>query len=313
MTRDATIDVRVEVRPRPEDVETVGKGLRQFNVERLGDPSYQEMVVLARDPSGEVVGGLIGEMRWNALYVAKLWVHADHRGRGIGRALLTAAEARAREQGRTRVSLDTFEFQARPFYERLGYRLFGTLEGYPTGYRQFYLAKRLDGEAEAAPSMEQSEEGALIGRAIVRAISGPVWHGDPVETLLAGVSAQQAMARPIAGAHSIGELVRHLTAWARIVAQRARGEVVVPTDEMDWPAADVESDKQWEEARRLLDSEHVALASLAWSLGREVLDRQLPDGKTTIREMLHGVIEHAAYHGGQIALLRRALRAPVKQ
>jgi hypothetical protein len=39
--------------------------------------------------------------------------------------------------------LDTFEYQARPFYEKLGYQLFGTLDGYPPGYRQFYLCKRL--------------------------------------------------------------------------------------------------------------------------------------------------------------------------
>ncbi|MDQ6885981.1 MAG: GNAT family N-acetyltransferase [Gemmatimonadota bacterium] len=309
MTADTTVHVRVEAHPRPEDVERIRVGLRQFNVERLGDPHYEELVVLARGPSGEVVGGLIGEMRWNALYVEKLWVHTDHRGRGIGRRLLGAAEECAREQGRSHVSLDTFEFQARPFYERLGYRLFGTLEGYPTGYRQFYLFKRLDGDTASAPGASREGEGGRIGRAIERAMSGPVWHGDALEVLLAGVSAPQAAARPIPGAHSIGEIVRHLTAWTHIAAARARGEVVAPTDEMDWPPAPVDSDEKWEDARRLLGEGHAALASLAASLGTEPLDRPLPDGRTTIREMLQGVVEHAAYHGGQIALLRRALVA----
>ena len=63
---------------------------------------------------------------------------------------MTAAESRARERGCIGVYLDTFEYQARPFYERLGYELFGTLEGYPPGYRQYYLAKRLAAPAQPA-------------------------------------------------------------------------------------------------------------------------------------------------------------------
>jgi len=55
----------------------------------------------------------------------------------------STAEDLARSRGCTDVSLDTFEYQARPFYEKLGYELFGTLDGYPPGYRQFYLRKRL--------------------------------------------------------------------------------------------------------------------------------------------------------------------------
>ena len=65
------------------------------------------------------------------------------RGKRLGTRLLEAAENVARVRGCGRAWLDTFEYQARPFYEKLGYRLFGTLEGYPPGYRQYYLTKQL--------------------------------------------------------------------------------------------------------------------------------------------------------------------------
>jgi ribosomal protein S18 acetylase RimI-like enzyme len=89
------------------------------------------------------VGGLLGHIRWRWLYVAKLWISASHRGAGHGIELMAAAEAHARVRDCLGVYLDTFDYQARPFYEKLGYTIFGTLEGYPPGYRQYHLAKRL--------------------------------------------------------------------------------------------------------------------------------------------------------------------------
>jgi GNAT superfamily N-acetyltransferase len=125
------------------DEAAVVSGLRAFNVERLGPSNEQPVKLVARDTDGSVVGGLLGHTKWRWLYVSKLWVAESARGQGVGSKLMEAAEKLARSRGCTDVSLDTFEFQARPFYERLGYKLFGTLEGFPPGYRQFYLTKRL--------------------------------------------------------------------------------------------------------------------------------------------------------------------------
>jgi GNAT superfamily N-acetyltransferase len=135
-------DIRIENGMSVDDESTVVRGLLAFNEARIGPSNEQPVRLIARDDHG-VVGGLIGQTRWSWLYVAKLWVHERARGRGVGRRLLTAAEDLARSRGCTGASLDTFEYQARPFYEKLGYELFGTLEGYPPGYRQFYLRKRL--------------------------------------------------------------------------------------------------------------------------------------------------------------------------
>ena len=98
--------------------------------------------IAADAPSEQVVGGLLGHISWRWLYVAKLWIADAHRGAGHGVALMTAAELHARAGGCVGAYLDTFEYQARPFYEKLGYTLFGTLDGYPPGYHQYHLAKR---------------------------------------------------------------------------------------------------------------------------------------------------------------------------
>jgi GNAT superfamily N-acetyltransferase len=124
------------------DEATVVRGLLAFNEAKLGPADDQPVRFVARDIDG-ILGGVIGHTRWKWLYIAKLWVDERARGRGIGTQLLKAAEDLARSRGCTDASLDTFEHQARPFYEKLGYELFGTLDGYPPGYRQFYLRKRL--------------------------------------------------------------------------------------------------------------------------------------------------------------------------
>lgn len=119
------------------------RGLLAFNETRLGPADNQPVKFVARDVDGNVVGGILGHTRWRWLYIAKLWIDATVRGQGIGTKLMAAAEELARSRGCTDVSLDTFDFQARPFYEKLGYELFGTLEGFPPDSRQFYLRKSL--------------------------------------------------------------------------------------------------------------------------------------------------------------------------
>ena len=135
-------EVRIDSEVSEADERAVVRGLLAFNEAWIGPSNEQPVRLVARDELG-VVGGLLGSTRWKWLYVAKLWVDERGRGKGIGTQLLTAAEELARTRGCTDASLDTFEYQARPFYEKLGYELFGTLDGFPPGYRQFYLRKRL--------------------------------------------------------------------------------------------------------------------------------------------------------------------------
>lgn len=133
--------VTVEGAPRPADAQVVVDGLRAFNEAVIGPPDEQPLAVFARDDRGRVVGGLLGHTKWRWCYVSKFWLPDALRGQGLGSQLLRGAEAEAWRRGCLGVYLDTFEYQALPFYQRHGYELFGTLEGYPPGYRQHHLRK----------------------------------------------------------------------------------------------------------------------------------------------------------------------------
>ena len=143
----ATARPRISIEPHATsaDLETVGNGLRAFNVAFIGEPNEQPVRILLRDAGDTVVGGLIGHIKWRWLYVAKLWLREDFRGRGHGAELLRAAEEHARSQGCIGAHLDTFEYQARPFYEKLGYEVFSTLDDYPPGHQRFFMKKALAG------------------------------------------------------------------------------------------------------------------------------------------------------------------------
>ena len=138
---DSPVQVSVEPNAKNEDLGVVTAGLRAFNVAFIGDPAEEPVNIFLRDNDANVVGGLIGHVKWRWLYVSKLWVSDVYRGMGKGAHLLESAEEYARSRGCVGSYLDTFEYQARPFYEKRGYTVFGKLEGFPPGYRQFYLSK----------------------------------------------------------------------------------------------------------------------------------------------------------------------------
>ncbi len=87
------------------------------------------------------MGGLSGVLSWGWLFVDALWVDAAARSRGAGRTLMARAERHAVEAGCHAAWLDTF--QAKGFYEAIGYTVFGALEDYPAGQTRYFLRKRL--------------------------------------------------------------------------------------------------------------------------------------------------------------------------
>ncbi len=96
------------------------------------------------DENGTVIAGCIAEgYWWNAVYVDSLWVDERYRNRGLGSALLCEVEKIAAQNGCNIVHLDTFDFQAKDFYIKRGYEIFGTLENSPEGHCRYYLKKAL--------------------------------------------------------------------------------------------------------------------------------------------------------------------------
>ena len=133
----------VETSPAERDVEALARGLTEHALPVTGRPGFHPLGVFARDREGALVGGVHGQVNWNWLHISLFWVSEDCRHQGLGSRLLAAIETAAVERGCSHAHLDTFSYQARPFYERQGYRLFATLEDYPPGQQRFFLRKPL--------------------------------------------------------------------------------------------------------------------------------------------------------------------------
>ena len=108
-----------------------------------GDSYYSPLAIFLRDGRGAVLGNALGHIWGGWLDLASLWVTEPLRGQGYGRKLLEAAEDEARAQGCRSVFLTTFSFQARPFYERLGYEVIADVPDYPVGHTYHVLRKML--------------------------------------------------------------------------------------------------------------------------------------------------------------------------
>jgi len=137
------LELRVEDAPDPADVRKLGDGLTEHALPFTGTSGFHPLAVFARDADGAVVGGVHGQTNWTWLFIQLFWIAEAERRRGLGSKLLAAIERAAIERGCTQSHLDTFSYQARPFYERHGYRVFATLEEYPPGHQRFFLRKSL--------------------------------------------------------------------------------------------------------------------------------------------------------------------------
>jgi ribosomal protein S18 acetylase RimI-like enzyme len=127
-----------------ETREAVLRGLSSYNAARVGPRNSVPLALSLRDETGAIVGGLLGELKWEWLYVELLWIDERHRGAGYGEELITAAEAAAREHGARGVYVSTMSLQAPDFYPRLGYRECGRMEDYPVaGHRIHHFMKTL--------------------------------------------------------------------------------------------------------------------------------------------------------------------------
>jgi len=131
--------------PEPSALGLIGDQLNQFNTAAAGVANgYRALAILLTDPnSSAVIGGLSGWTTFEQLYVHLLFIPESCRGQGLGRTLMQKVECEAIERGCRGAWLDTFSFQARGFYEKLGYTVFGSIDNYPPGHSRFFLKKVL--------------------------------------------------------------------------------------------------------------------------------------------------------------------------
>jgi hypothetical protein len=140
-----------------------------------------------------------------------------------------------------------------------------------------------------------------------RALEGDAWHGPSVLELLAGVSATEAASHPIAGAHSIWEIVLHLGTDYDLVLRRMAGDGRPLTVEEGWPACPAATEENWRRTVRDLRQRNEDLRRAMRNFPEERLDALLvPEVPYTAYTQFIGVTQHHLYHAGQIALLKRA-------
>lgn len=131
----------------PAEARAIASNLDAFNASRIGPVEVQPLALVAIE-GGQLSGGVLAQTSVGWLQIERLWVTDDRRGSGVGRALLAAAEIEAQRRGCRGAFLDTFDWQAEPFYLKQGYEVFGRLEGCPSqGHTRTYMRKLLDGQA----------------------------------------------------------------------------------------------------------------------------------------------------------------------
>lgn len=139
-----------------------------------------------------------------------------------------------------------------------------------------------------------------------RSFEGPAWHGPSIKELVAGVTAEQATAKPLAEAHSIWEIVLHIAAWEEGALRRLAGDRAELSTEEDWPPVPDTSEAAWRETLERMEQNHLRLRKALSSLDDSRLPEPVVDGMSSVYGTLHGVIQHNLYHAGQIALLKKA-------
>ena len=145
-----------------------------------------------------------------------------------------------------------------------------------------------------------------------RAHDGDPWHGSPVMAILDGVTHEQAARRPPNGAHSIWALVLHMTGWRNEVTRRATGEPAGEPAGGDYPDVGEPTAARWAAALAALDASHANLVAVVQGMSDADLLKPSNDRRNrplgtgvSYYELLHGIVQHDAYHAGQIAILKR--------
>lgn len=143
-----------------------------------------------------------------------------------------------------------------------------------------------------------------------RSFEGEAWHGPSVLELVEDVKPEEAYAHPVPAAHSIWELVLHLTGTYGIVLRRLRGDGTQITPSEDWPAVASAAQSEWQDALSSLRRANEELRKAVLSFVSAKLDEPLvPEPPYTAYTQFIGITQHDLYHAGQIALLKKALRS----
>jgi GNAT superfamily N-acetyltransferase len=139
------VNYRLSVEPdaKPEDMQAIRDSLNEFNMRVTGDRNYRPFTICVRDDDNALKGGLLADVWGGWMHISYLWLDEPLRKHGIGKQLVDEAEAAAKTLGCYGIHLETFSFQALPFYKKLGYEVFAELPNFPLEHRFYFLRKIL--------------------------------------------------------------------------------------------------------------------------------------------------------------------------
>src|SRR5208283_2479954 len=139
-----------------------------------------------------------------------------------------------------------------------------------------------------------------------RVMRGNAWHGDPIWHILGTFSAESATQRPLAAAHSVWEIVMHMTFWEGVAAKRLSGQRAGLVEELNFPAPPEATGENWQRTLEEFRHSNARFREALSKMDAASLDDLSAAGKRSFYEEAHGLIEHNVYHAGQIAILQKA-------
>lgn len=130
-----------------EDRKIIADKINLYNLEKVAASIKENWIPfehVIKNERGEVIAGILAGLGcWGGLEIKIVWVREDYRKSGIGTKLLIETEEKAKSKGAIIALLDTFDFQAKDFYLKNGYTIFGELDNFPIGHKRYYLQKKL--------------------------------------------------------------------------------------------------------------------------------------------------------------------------
>jgi ribosomal protein S18 acetylase RimI-like enzyme len=133
----------VETEPKPEDIRSLEEALYEFNIEATGISDASLLALFVRAADGSVIGGAFGWTWGETCYIRYLFVPANMRKQGQGTMLMRAVEKEAKSRGCQQIVVETHDFQAPGFYQKLGFEVIKCVNDYPRGHQYLTLVKRL--------------------------------------------------------------------------------------------------------------------------------------------------------------------------
>ncbi|KEJ00345.1 GNAT family acetyltransferase [Clostridium botulinum A2B7 92] len=130
-----------------EEADLIVDMIVEYNLSKV--PGKQEVPLLCinrviEDTNGEIIAGILSKMYcWNCIYIDVLWIKEEYRKDGLGTKLLKEVEKIAKEKDCHLIHLDTFDFQAKDFYIKHGYEIFGILDQCPENHKRYFMKKNI--------------------------------------------------------------------------------------------------------------------------------------------------------------------------